>query len=254
MDIIILAGGLGTRLSEYTHSIPKPMVMIGNKPILLHIINLYSRYGQKSFYIAMGYKSEEIIKYFIGEDGFEKSKGQDLIQVKEYNNELYKEGIDINLVYTGNDTMTGGRVKRIKKYSKSESFMVTYGDGLADINISNLLNFHKDQGKIGTVTAVRPPAKFGELEIEGNNVISFKEKPQLQRGWINGGFFVFEKSFFDLIENDTIMLEREPLEALTKIKKLNAYKHECFWQCMDTKRDRDMLEDMWNKKNRPWIK
>lgn len=253
MDTIILAGGFGTRLSEYTHSIPKPMVMIGKKPILLHIINLYARYGQKSFYIAMGYKSEEIIKYFIGEDGLEKTKGHDLIQVKEYKNELFKEGIDINLVYTGNDTMTGGRVKRIKKYLKSDSFMVTYGDGLGDVNISDLLKFHRNHGKIGTVTAVRPPAKFGELEIEGNNVLSFKEKPQLQRGWINGGFFVFEKSFFDLIENDSIMLEREPLEALTKIKKLNAYKHEGFWQCMDTKRDRDMLEDMWNKKNRPWI-
>jgi glucose-1-phosphate cytidylyltransferase len=253
MDIIILAGGFGTRLSEYTHTIPKPMVIIGDRPILNHIINLYVSYEQKSFYIAMGYKSEEVIKHFVGKDGLEETRGDELIRVKDYNDEYYKNGIDISLVNTGIDTMTGGRIKKIKKYSKSNRFMVTYGDGLSDINIKNLLDFHIERKKIGTVTAVRPPARFGELDIEGDKVIKFEEKPQLQKGWINGGFFVFERSFFDLIDDDFTMLEREPMIALTKANNLNAFKHEGFWQCMDTKRDRDFLEDMWNKNNRPWI-
>ena len=253
MDIIILAGGFGTRLSEYTHTIPKPMVIIGDRPILNHIINLYVSYEQKSFYIAMGYKSEEVIKHFVGKDGLEETRGDELIRVKDYNDEYYKNGIDISLVNTGIDTMTGGRIKKIKKYSKSNRFMVTYGDGLSDINIKNLLDFHMERKKIGTVTAVRPPARFGELDIEGDKVIKFEEKPQHQKGWINGGFFVFERSFFDLIDDDFTMLEREPMIALTKANNLNAFKHEGFWQCMDTKRDRDFLEDMWNKNNRPWI-
>ena len=252
MDTIILAGGLGTRLSEYTHSIPKPMVKIGNIPILHHIMNIYTKYNQKSFYIAMGYKSEEIIKYFIGESAYEKINKNELIQVKEYNNKYYNKGIEINLLHTGIDTMTGGRIKKIKDHISSEQFMVTYGDGLANINIKELLQFHKKNKKIGTVTAVRPPARFGELEIEDSSVINFEEKPQLQKGWINGGFFVFDKCFFDYIDSDATMLEREPLVNLTKQNELNAYKHEGFWQCMDSKRDHDLFQKMWREKNILW--
>ena len=254
MKTLILAGGLGTRLSEYTHLIPKPMVTIGDKPILHHIIDTYVKYNQKSFLILTGYKSEVIVEYFVGEKNKAKLDDNNYIRVKDYNDKFIKEGIDIDLLYTGENTMTGGRIKRAENYIDTNSFMVTYGDGLSNINISALINFHAENQKIGTVTAVRPPARFGELEINKHAVTKFEEKPQLQKGWINGGFFVFEKIFFNFIEDDSIMLEREPLINLTNKKNLSAYKHEDFWQCMDNKRDRDYLEKLFYENNAPWIK
>jgi len=228
MKVVILAGGFGTRLSEYTKTIPKPMIKINGKPIIFHIMKLYAKYGYKDFYIALGYKGE-IIKNFFKKNFFD-----------------WK----INLIETGNDTMTGGRLKRLKKYIGQETFMMTYGDGVSNINLKKLLRFHNKNKKIATLTAVRPPARFGALKIKGQNVSYFKEKSKLDEGWINGGFFVIEPEFFKFIKNDQTYLEREPLEKLTKKKQLAAFKHSGFWQCMDTKRDKDKLDKIFkNKKN-----
>ncbi len=230
MKTIILAGGLGTRLSEYTNSIPKPMVEIGGKPMLWHIMDLYSKYNYKDFTIALGYKGEIIKKYF--------SK-----KYKDWN---------IDLIDTGEKTMTGGRIKRLEKYIGKETCMLTYGDGIADLDISSLLSFHKSHGKLVTVTAVRPPARFGAIKIKDNKVISFKEKSKVDAGWINGGFFVIEPDFFKFIDGDSTYLEREPLEKAAREGELCAYKHNGFWQCMDTKRDKDNLEEIYAK-GPPWI-
>ena len=226
MKVILLAGGFGTRLSEYTDVIPKPMVQIGDKPILWHITNLYAKYNYKNFLVALGYKGEIIKKYFSNIS-------------KDWN---------INLVETGQNTMTGGRVKRLQKFVGKETCMFTYGDGLADINLDELLAFHKNHGKLVTVTAVRPPARFGAIQINGDQVTSFKEKSYLGEGWINGGFFVIEPDFFNFIEGDNTYLEREPLEKAAHKGELFAYKHNGFWQCMDTKRDRDKLNKILNSK------
>ena len=220
MKVVILAGGLGTRLSEYTKSIPKPMVKIGGKPIILRIINLYKKYGFNQFYIALGYKGNVIRNFF-------KKK---------------IKGVTINLIDTGKNTMTGGRLKRLKKFLKSDTFMVTYGDGLCDVNIKKLINFHKKNNTVLTLTAVRPPARFGSIKIRGDYVYFFKEKSSVHEGWINGGFFVMEPKIFDYIKNDKTYLERDPFEKLAKKKQINAFKHDGFWQCMDTKRDKDLLE------------
>ena len=252
MDVIILAGGFGTRLSEYTDVTPKPMIEIGGKPILIHIIEHYKKYKIKNFYIAMGYKSEVIIKYFLKEKYSDDICKKEIIRVLEYNSDYIDQKIDVRLVQTGKNTMTGGRVKRMKKFINSENFMVTYGDGISNVNINQLLEFHNSHLKIGTVTGVRPPARFGELEILNNLVISFKEKPQMQKGWINGGFFIFKKTFFDMIDSDKTLLEREPLEELTSNKELLAFQHEGFWQCMDNKRDYELLQKIWTENNKTW--
>ena len=220
MKVVLLAGGFGTRLSEYTNTIPKPMVKINGKPILLHIIKFYAKYGFKNFYIALGYKGEIIRKFF----------------KKKISN------LNINLVDTGKNTMTGGRLKRLKKYIGKETFMMTYGDGLCNVNLNKLLKFHKKNRKLATLTAVRPPARFGAVKLKGNYVSSFKEKSSLDEGWINGGFFVIEPEFLKFIKNDNTYLEREPLEKISKKKQLAAFKHNGFWQCMDTKRDKDKLD------------
>ena len=227
MKIVILAGGFGSRLSEYTKLIPKPMVEVNRKPILIHIMQHYAKYGFKDFYIALGYKGK-IIK-----DYFKKKKH------KNWN---------INLIETGLKTMTGGRLKRLKKYLEKETFMMTYGDGLSNINIKKLLNFHRKNKNIATLSAVRPPARFGVLKLSGNKIKYFKEKSKLDIGWINGGFFVMEPSIFKYIKNDQTYLEREPLEKLTKIKKISAFRHQGFWQCMDTKRDKELLDKILKKK------
>ena len=226
MKVVILAGGFGTRLSEYTKTIPKPMINIAGKPMLLHIMKFYAKYGFKDFYIALGYKGE-IIKNFFKKNYF---------------------NWNINLIQTGKNTMTGGRLKRLKKIIGKETFMMTYGDGLSNVNLRKLIKFHKKNKKLVTLTAVRPPARFGALKLKGNFVNYFKEKSKLDEGWINGGFFVMEPKFLKFIKNDGTYLEREPLERITKNKQLIAFKHKGFWQCMDTKRDKDNLEKVLKSK------
>jgi glucose-1-phosphate cytidylyltransferase len=227
MKIVILAGGLGTRISEYTKIIPKPMIRVNKKPIIYYIMKHYSNYGFKDFYIALGYKGHIIKKYF------------------KKNN----FGWNINLIDTGQKTMTGGRLKRLKKHLGNESFMLTYGDGLSNVNIKKLLTFHKKNKKLVTLTAARPPARFGAIKILGNKVKYFKEKSKLDEGWINGGFFVMQPEFLNYIKNDQTFLEREPMELLTKKNQLVAFKHDDFWQCMDTKRDMDNLNIILKNKN-----
>ena len=222
MKVVILAGGYGTRLSEYTKLIPKPMVKVGGKPIILRIINLYKKYGFKEFYIALGYKGNYIKKFF-------KNRFKDL---------------NINLIDTGINTMTGGRLRRLKKFLDKETFLMTYGDGLSDINLKKLVSFHQRNKSIMTLTAVRPPARFGSIKIKNNFVHYFKEKSSVDEGWINGGFFVFEPEIFNYLKNDTTYLERDPFEKLAKKKNIKAYKHPGFWQCMDTKRDKDLLDQI----------
>jgi glucose-1-phosphate cytidylyltransferase len=232
MKTVILCGGYGSRLAEETKIKPKPMVKVGKEPILEHIINIYKDYNFKDFILALGYKSKYIKDYY---------------KVKNTKN--------INLVYTGKNTMTGGRLLRLKNYLKNEeTFMLTYGDGVSSVNIKKLVEFHNKHKKIATLTAVRPPVRFGELNIKGDKINSFQEKPQTIKGWINGGFFVFNKKIFDLIEGDKIMLEREPMEKLAKMGQLMAYKHEGFWQCMDTLRDKIFLNKLLKTKSAPWKK
>tara|TARA_X000000950_G_scaffold288332_1_gene404506 strand:- start:2715 stop:3404 length:690 start_codon:yes stop_codon:yes gene_type:complete len=220
MKVVILAGGLGTRLAEYTKNIPKPMVQILNKPILVHIMQHFAKYGFKEFYIAAGYKQNVIKNYF-------KNK---------------KFGLKVKIIDTGQKTMTGGRIRRLKNYLKNEAFFLTYGDGVSDVNIRKLLKFHKKSKGIATLTAVRPPARFGAIKISGNKVKYFREKSRLDEGWINGGFFIFEPEIFNYLKGDKTFLEKEPLTKLGFQKKLNAFKHEGFWQCMDTVRDKEILE------------
>ena len=252
MKVIILAGGFGTRLAEYTEIIPKPMVPIGGKPILWHIMQRYAQYGHKDFYICLGYKAETIKEYFrtfsaIKSDIFlDPSVGE--VETHNINGLDWK----VTLVDTGQDSMTGGRVKRMQPFIGNEPFLLTYGDGLADIDINALVNFHQGHEKMVTVTAVRPVARFGELNIDGDYVKSFKEKPQVTRSWINGGFFVCQHQFFDLIQNDQTVLESTPLEDVASMGELMAYKHQGFWQCMDTKRDKDLLEELWSIDQAPW--
>ena len=226
MKVVLLAGGFGTRLSEYTKTIPKPMIDIDGKPILFHIMKFYAKHGFKNFYIALGYKGEMIKKFF---------------------NKKFFDW-NISLIETGKNTMTGGRLKRLKKYIRKETFMMTYGDGLSNVNLKKLLKFHKKNKKLVTLTAVRPPARFGALKLKGNHVSYFKEKSRLDEGWINGGFFVMEPEFLKFIKNDNTYLEREPLEQVTRKKQLAGFKHEGFWQCMDTKRDKDKLDKILNSK------
>ena len=226
MKVILLAGGFGTRLSGYTKTIPKPMVEVGGQPMLIHIMKQYAKYGFKDFYIALGYRGELIKKFF---------------------NKKFFDW-NINLVETGENTMTGGRLKRLKKYVGKTTFMMTYGDGISNVNLGKLIKFHKKNNKLVTLTAVRPPARFGALKLKGNSVSYFKEKSKLDEGWINGGFFVMEPEFLKFIKNDNTYLEREPLEAVTQKKQLAAFRHEGFWQCMDTKRDRDNLNKILKRK------
>ena len=222
MKCVILAGGKGTRLSELTHKTPKPMVKINGTPIICHIINHYVKYGFKEFIIAAGYKQKIIRDYF---------------KKKNF------QGVKINIINTGQNTMTGGRLKKLQKYLKNETFMMTYGDGISDINLRKLLKFHLRHKKISTLTSVRPPARFGAIKIKKNNQITyFKEKSKLDSGWINGGFFVFEPKIFKFIKNDTTFLEKEPLQNISKKKELFAYKHFGYWQCMDTLRDKLIIE------------
>ena len=252
MKVIILAGGFGTRLSEHTEVIPKPMVTVGGRPILWHIMKTYAHFGHKDFHLALGYKAEVIKEYFLNYRSLNADFTVNLLSGEV--EPLEVEDIDwrVTLVNTGSKSMTGGRVKRMQSYIGNETFMLTYGDGVADIDIDALLKFHKRHGKMVTVSAVHPGARFGELEIQKQQVISFKEKPQLTKGWINGGYFICEPEFFDFIIGDQTILEHDPLEKVAAIGELMAYHHDGYWQCMDTKRDRDNLEELWKSNKAPW--
>lgn len=252
MKVLILCGGYGTRLSEYTDAIPKPMVQIGNRPILWHIMNIYAAFGHNDFYLALGYKSEVIKQYFLNYASLNSDFTIELDRGTLKSHQTDSVDWKVTLIDTGAHTMTGGRVKRMQQFIGDETFLVTYGDGLANININDLIDFHRDHGKMLTVSAVRPAARFGELNLTGDVVTSFIEKPQLHGGWINGGFFVVEPDFFDLIDGDQTMLERDPMERATEREQVKAFCHEGFWQCMDTKRDRDLLEKMWEG-GAPWL-
>jgi glucose-1-phosphate cytidylyltransferase len=253
MKVILLAGGLGTRLVEFTDVIPKPMVLVGGKPMLWHIMNTYAHFGHKDFFIALGYKAEVIKEYFLNYRALNADFSVDLTSGDVVPHQVDSIDWRVTLVNTGDKTMTGGRVKRMREYIGNEPFLLTYGDGVADIDLKALLSFHKKHGKLITMTAVRPAARFGELEIDGDSVTSFKEKPQLHEGWINGGYFVVQPEFFDFIESDATLLEREPLEQATLAGELMAYRHEGFWHCMDTKRDHELLEQLWTQGKAPWV-
>ncbi len=253
MKAVILAGGYGTRLSEFTDSIPKPMVCIGDKPILHHLMEYYASFGITDFVLALGYKAQLIKNYFLNYPILNSDFEIDLSTGKVTPLNKRVCNWKVTLVDTGQHTMTGGRLKRMKKILGEETFLMTYGDGLSDINIENLIKFHKRSNKMATVTAVRPSARFGELIIDGSMVTKFAEKPQTEDGWVNGGFFVLEPSFLDLIHDDLSVLEKEPLETVAANHQLAAFKHHGFWQCMDTKRDKDFLEEIWKKENCPWV-
>ena len=230
MKVVILCGGLGSRLAEETKLIPKPMVKIGNKPIVCHIMDIYKFYGFTDFILATGYKNKIIENFF-----------------KKKNN--------VKCIFTGKNSMTGGRILKLKKYfKKNENFMLTYGDGLTNQNITDLVKFHKRHNKIVTMTVVKPPARFGEVFLKGHNISKFEEKPQMDRNWINGGFFVLNSKIFKFIKKNSTMLERDPLVNLVKKNQVAAFRHEKFWQCMDTMRDKKILLSMLAKKNAPWKK
>ena len=243
MKVVILAGGLGTRLAEYTQIIPKPMIKIGNDPIVIHIMNHYLKYGFNNFILATGYKSNYFKKFF---KNFKKNNIPFITLIKGKRS-------TVTLSDTGVNTLTGGRLKKVKNLlNDNEDFLFTYGDGLCSVNLKKLVNFHKSGKKLITVTAVRPPARFGEIKIKKNQVVSFKEKPQVTDGWINGGFFVAKKEFLSLIKGDKDISEKKPLEAATKKKQLLAFKHSGFWKCMDVKRDRDELQKIYKKNRFEW--
>jgi len=252
VKVIILAGGFGTRLSEYTETIPKPMVTVGGRPILWHIMRGYAHFGHKDFYLALGYKAEVIKEYFLHYRSLNADFTVDLSSGMVEPHRAEDTDWRVTLVQTGLESMTGGRVKRLQSFIGNEAFMLTYGDGVADVDLGALLEFHKSHGKMVTVSAVRPSARFGELEMQDQQVITFQEKPQTGQGWINGGYFIIEPEFFDLIEGDEMILEREPLEKAASMGELMAYQHDGYWQCMDTKRDRDHLEELWAKDRAPW--
>lgn len=253
MKVVLLAGGFGTRISEESHLKPKPMIEIGGMPILWHIMKSYSKYGYNDFVICCGYKQYVIKEYFANyylhncDITFDFRDGNN-IEIHNNMSEPWK----VTLVDTGLNTMTGGRIKRVRKYLDDEPFMVTYGDGVSDINISELVKYHQSHGKIGTMSAVQPEGRFGVLDIENNQINAFREKSKDDSGWINCGFMVMNPEIFDYIDGDTTIFEKEPLEGLARDSQLMAYKHNGFWQCMDTLRDKEKLEKMWGSNNAPW--
>jgi glucose-1-phosphate cytidylyltransferase len=252
---VILAGGLGTRLSEETANQPKPMVEIGGKPILWHLLNIYSSAGFNEFVIALGYKQEIVKEYFHAFWAHNNDLTIDLSTGQvEVMRERLAERWKVHLIDTGLGTMTGGRVKRLRDTIGNETFMCTYGDGLASVDVRDVLAFHRREGRLATLTAVRPPARFGALQIDGTRVTSFEEKPQMSEGWINGGFFVFEPDIFDRIDGDHTLLEHEPLAGLANDGQLSCYLHDGFWQPMDTLRDKRHLEELWASGSAPWVR
>jgi glucose-1-phosphate cytidylyltransferase len=254
LKTVILCGGLGTRLAEQTHLKPKPMVEIGGRPILWHIMKIYEHYGHTEFVIALGYMGVFIKDYFLNYHAHQSDLTLKLKTGEVSYSNPTAEDWSVSLVDTGPASMTGGRLLRLARHLASETFMLTYGDGVADIDIAALLQFHRRHGRIATITAVRPSARFGGLHIENCAVTAFKEKPQSGEGWINGGFFVFEPGIFDFLQNDQTVLEQAPLESLATQGQLMAYEHEGHWQCMDTIRDRNALEALWQSGNAPWMR
>ncbi len=252
MKVVLLAGGLGTRLAEFTDVIPKPMVPVGGHPILWHLMNIYARYGHTDFHLALGYKAQAVKEYFLNYYSLNSDFTVNLANGDVTHHASQPVDWRVTLVDTGMNSMTGGRVRRMRSYVGNETFLLTYGDGLANIDLDALVRFHRAHGKMVTVTAVHPGARFGELDLGGEAVRSFKEKPQMGHGWINGGFFVIEPAFLDLITDDDTVLEKEPLERVAAMGELMAYRHEGFWQCMDTVRDRNVLEELWAKGDAPW--
>jgi len=253
MKVAILAGGVGTRLVEETEIKPKPMVEIGGQPILWHIMKHYDHYGFKDFAIALGYRGEYIKRYMMEYCSLAASMTVSLASGKvEHHGGAQRPDWRVSLVDTGQATLTGGRIKRLKPYLGNETFMLTWGDGVSNVDLKKLLAFHRAHGKLATLTAVRPPARFGKLNLDGDKIVKFEEKPQLGEGWINGAFFVLEPEVFDYIEGDQTQWEYEPLERLSAEGQLMAYKHESFWQCMDTLRDKRLLESLWESGNPPW--
>jgi glucose-1-phosphate cytidylyltransferase len=251
MKVGILAGGLGTRLSEETEARPKPMVEIGGRPMLWHIMDGYARHGLTEFGVALGYRGELIKDYFVNYRTRQRSLsiglGDGLVTCHQGESEDWT----VHLLDTGATTQTGGRVKRLGKFF-GERFLLTYGDGIANVDIRRLIKYHESHGKLATVTAVRPPARFGGIQFDGDLVAEFTEKPQIGEGWINGGYFVFEPEVMDYIDGDDTLLEHEPLENLARDRQLVAYRHESFWQCMDTLRDVRLLESLWSSGKPPW--
>lgn len=253
MKCVLLAGGYGTRLAEETSLVPKPMIEIGDKPILWHIMKIYSMHGIKEFYVTLGYKSEIIKKYFHDVFRLSGSMTIDLSKSEMRGRQNFEEDWLIHLEETGLHSMTGGRLGRLRSYLDKETFCLTYGDGVANVDVRKVIDFHKSHGKIATVTAVRPPARFGGIKLSSTGQVeTFVEKPQLGEGWINGGFFVFNPQIFDYIEDDQTILEAHVLETLAKENQLYAYEHEDFWQCMDTLRDKRLLETLWQNGKAPW--
>jgi len=252
MKAVILAGGLGSRISEETHLKPKPMIEIGGKPILWHIMKNYSVYGINDFVICCGYKGYMIKEYFAN---YFLHMSDVTFDMKDNQMEVHHKFVEpwtVTLVDTGLNTMTGGRLKKVKEYVQNDTFCFTYGDGLSDVNISELIKFHKNKNTKATVTSVQPPGRFGTLDISGSKIINFKEKPAGDGNWINGGFFVLEPSVFDYLKDDTTIWEREPLERLAEENQLSAFKHTGFWQPLDTLRDKNYLEELWNSDKARW--
>jgi glucose-1-phosphate cytidylyltransferase len=254
MKVAILAGGKGTRLAEETEIRPKPMVAVGGRPILWHILKHYAHYGHKDFYIALGYKGEIIKRYIVDHSSLQGDLTVNLGtgSVVNHTNGMHELDWTVHLVETGEDTQTGGRIKRLAPHIGRERFMLTWGDGVSNVDLNKLIAFHKSHGRLATVTAVRPPARYGRLDIEDGQVIRFAEKPQMSEGWINGAFFVLEPEVFDYIDGNDIVWEREPMERLAAEGQLMAYCHDSFWQCMDTLREKHILEEYWASGKAPW--
>lgn len=252
MKVAILAGGVGTRLAEETAVKPKPMVEVGGRPILWHIMKHYAHYGHEEFVLALGYKGEQIKKYMMDYCALQSDLTVDFRSGQVHRHGNHAPQWMVHLVDTGQDTLTGGRIKRLGRHVGNETFMLTWGDGVSDVNLEALLAFHRSHGKLATVTAVRPMARFGHMLFDGNRVVEFCEKPQTAEGWINGAFFVLEPGVMDYIDGDDTQWEREPMERLAADGQLMAYKHTGFWQCMDTLRDKKLLQDLWDAGQAPW--